>query len=62
MERKKTIGISLIVGGIFLVFLFLLADVLGIGGNLDVFGWKQMVGTIVGVAVAVTGLVFLLKK
>ncbi len=62
MERKKTIGIALIAGGIILLILSLLADVLGVGGNLAVFGWKQILGAVVGVVVAVAGAVLLRRK
>lgn len=61
MGRIKTAGIVLLVIGIVVLLLSLLADVIGIGGS-PVFGYRQIVGVIVGAIVAVVGLVLTLKK
>jgi hypothetical protein len=54
MTRKKTIGWVLLGGGIILLILSLLADVLGVGGTPG-FGYKQILGAIVGVVAAIRG-------
>jgi hypothetical protein len=54
MTRKKTVGWVLLGGGIILLILSLLADVLGVGGAPG-FGYKQILGAIVGVVAAIRG-------
>ena len=55
MSRKQ-LGLLIVVAGALLLVLSLLADPLGIGVNEGyVFGWKQAVGTVVGVALVVIG-------
>jgi hypothetical protein len=51
---KRTIGYVLIALGVVVLVVSLAADVIGIGGSL-VFGWKQQLGTAVGVIVALVG-------
>jgi len=51
----KTRSIVLILIGCVLVALSLLADVLGVGAHAGI-GWKQIVGTAIGVVVVVIGL------
>ena len=61
MKGKKTAGLVLLVVGIVILVLSLIADPIGIGGSPG-FGQDQIVGAIVGVVVAVVGLVLTLKK
>ena len=61
MERRKIFGIILLVGGIIILILSLLADLIGIGRGPG-FGLQQIVGTIAGSIIAVIGLFLLLKK
>jgi hypothetical protein len=51
---SKTRSLVLIIIGMILVLLSLVADMLGVGAHAG-FGWKQMTGTIVGVVLAVVG-------
>ena len=51
---KKTIGIVLIILGVVLTIVSLAADVIGIGNGTGI-GWKQILGAVVGVLVAVGG-------
>ena len=51
---NKTIGIVLIILGVVLMIVSLAADVIGIGNGTGI-GWKQMLGAVVGVLVAVGG-------
>jgi hypothetical protein len=51
---KRTIGIMLIALGTIIAVVSLAADAIGIGGQLG-FGWKQQLGTAIGVIVALAG-------
>jgi uncharacterized membrane protein len=59
MQRRE-IGVMAIALGVIAVLLALLADPLGIGGNEDTFGWKQVVLLVVGLVIAATGVVAIL--
>lgn len=54
MTRKKTVGVILLAGGILLLILSLLADVIGVGGATG-FGYKQILGALVGIVAAIRG-------
>jgi hypothetical protein len=51
------LGSVLIVLGLVLAIVSGLADVIGLGANVEEFGWKQILGLIVGVAVVDVGVV-----
>jgi len=53
---NKAIGAILLVAGVLLLLISATADSLGIGGSAGM-GWKQVAGIVVGVAVAVIGMV-----
>jgi len=55
--NKKTMGIVLLAGGVILLIGSLAADAIGIGGAPG-FGYKQIVGAVVGVIAAVVGFVY----
>jgi hypothetical protein len=61
MGARKTIGIVLLVVGIIVLLVSLFADTLGLGGSSPVFGPYQIAGTIVGVIVALVGLVLTIR-
>ena len=61
MGNTKTIGIASLVVGVILVIGALAADVIGIGGAAG-FGYKQIIGAVVGVVVAVVGFVLYSRK
>ncbi len=55
MEKKK-LG-SLLTGiGIVVLLISVFADPLGIGGNPG-FGYKQVIGTILGIVIGITGVI-----
>ncbi len=58
---KKTLGYALLIGGIVLAAIFLTADMTGLGEGLE-FGYKQIIGTVVGAIAIVVGLVLAFKK
>ena len=51
---KRTLGIIFILLGLLLAILSLSADVLGIGNGAGI-GWKQILGMVVGVLIALGG-------
>lgn len=61
MNNRKTIGMALLVIGVVLLVASLAADVIGIGGT-AIFGYKQIIGAIVGVITAVVGFVYYSRK
>jgi hypothetical protein len=52
---RKALSVIVLVAGVLLFLVSAAADSLGIGGAPG-FGWKQIVGTVVGVAVAAFGM------
>jgi len=48
-------AVVLLALGIVTLLVFALADIVGIGGDPNVFGYLQMRGSILGVAIAVVG-------
>ena len=61
MGNKKTIGIALLVAGVVLLIGSLAADAIGIGAVAG-FGYKQILGSVAGVIVAIVGFVLYSKK
>lgn len=61
MSNKKSIGIALLVIGVVVLIGSLAADVIGIGG-MPGFGYKQIIGAVIGVIVAIVGFVLYSKK
>ncbi len=55
---RRSIGSAVIAIGVVVVAVAALADQIGIGGEgADKFGWKQIVGVVVGVAVIASGFI-----
>ena len=61
MKRDKTTGIVLIVAGIAVVIVSVAADSIGMGA-FPGFGYKQIIGTLVGIVMIVAGLGLLPKR
>ncbi|MBN1451487.1 MAG: hypothetical protein JW963_10770 [Anaerolineales bacterium] len=62
MGNKKTVGIALLAVGVIVLIVSLAADLIGFGGAADAFGYKQIIGAVVGVIVAVVGFVLYSRK
>jgi len=62
MGNVKAVGIVLLVIGIAILVLSLIADPIGIGHGNARFGYKQILGVIVGAIVTVGGSVLILRK
>lgn len=60
--NNKTIGIIVIIIGILMAAVSLLADVLGLGGDPNAVGWKQLLGAGVGILVVIVGIWFMGRK
>ena len=56
---NRPLGVILVIVGIALAALSLLADVIGIGGQPGIIGWKQVLGTVAGIVFAVVGALML---
>ena len=52
---NRTLGLVLVIGGVLLALVSLGADPAGLGRHPD-FGWKQILGTVIGTVIAVAGL------
>lgn len=61
MGGKKKIGIVLFGVGAAILILSLVTDPIGIGGSPG-FGWKQLLGALVGAVLTVVGLALGYKK
>lgn len=48
-------GLAILAVGVVLALVSLLADSLGLGGQPDTFGWKQVTGLVIGLALAAYG-------
>jgi len=59
--NNKNLGIALLVVGIVVLLLSLAADAVGLGGATG-FGYKQILGAVAGVVVAIVGFVLYSKK
>jgi hypothetical protein len=61
MTGKKIAGLIIFIIGIIGLILFLIADAIGIGGATG-FGFKQIIGAIIGVIFIVVGSFLAFKK
>jgi hypothetical protein len=61
MRNTKTIGIALLVLGIIVLIASAGADIVGLGAY-KTFGWKQIVGALIGIGLAAAGFVLYSRK
>jgi len=54
---KKTLGITVVILGFLIFMVFILADVIGASQSANRFGYKQIIGVIVGLLILVVGVV-----
>ena len=54
---RRSIGFLVMGIGVVILVVAALADPLGVGGADETFGWKQIVGVVVGAIVVVAGIV-----
>ena len=58
----RVLGIGLILGGVLVIAVSLLADVIGLGAQPGIIGWKQLVGAGLGVVMLISGAVLLARS
>ena len=57
-QSSRAVGVGCIAVGVVVALICGLAETVGIGGG--TFGWKQIVGVVVGCAIALAGLTIVL--
>ncbi len=58
---RRSLGFVVTAVGVIVVAVAAFADPIGIGGAEDTFGWKQIVGVVVGAVVAVVGIILAVR-
>jgi hypothetical protein len=58
---RRSLGFVVTAVGVIVVVVAALADPIGIGGAEDTFGWKQIVGVVIGTVVTVAGIVLAVR-
>ena len=53
--NNKLVGNALIAGGVLLLLVSATADMTGIGQEPNMFGWKQITGSVIGVLDIIAG-------
>ncbi len=61
MERKKKIGLALLIGGIVFLIISVAAEAIGLGSDPG-FGAQQTTGTVAGAIVAIVGAILMRRK
>jgi hypothetical protein len=55
MAKYRVVGAVVFVVGVLILLVSALADVLGLGASAAVFGYRQIVGSLVGAVIVVAG-------
>ena len=59
MSQARILSIVMIVVGLVLAVISAFADQIGLGAPGSTFGWKQLLGTVVGIAILIAGAILL---
>ncbi|MGE3798214.1 MAG: hypothetical protein AB7G88_10245 [Thermomicrobiales bacterium] len=59
---SRFLSVAAIILGILLAVMSLLADEIGVSGGGEGLGWKQLIGAIVGLVIALAGVTFLWRS
>ena len=59
MSQARILAIAFIVVGALLALVSVFADAVGLGAPGSTFGWKQLLGTVLGVIILVAGVILL---
>lgn len=59
MSQSRILAIAFIVVGAILAFVSALADQIGLGAPTSTFGWKQLLGLVLGIILVVAGIILL---
>lgn len=57
MKRNKSLAAAIVAVGVVILLVSAMADIIGMGGNPLVFGYKQLAGSAVGGVLALAGAV-----
>lgn len=57
MSRNKNVAIALLIVGVIVLLVSAMADVIGVGASPLVFGYWQLIGSSVGLVLAIGGAV-----
>ena len=58
---SKYLSVAAIILGVLLAVMSLLADEIGVSGGGEGIGWKQLIGAIVGMVIALAGVTLLVR-
>jgi len=58
---SRFLPVAAIILGILLAVMSILADEIGVSGGGEGIGWKQLIGAIVGMVIALAGVAFLVR-
>ncbi len=59
MSQSRILAIAFIIVGALLAFVSALADQVGLGAPTSTFGWKQLLGLVLGIILIVAGIILL---
>lgn len=59
MSQARILSIVMIVVGLVLAVVSAFADKIGLGAPGSTFGWKQLLGTVIGIAILIAGAILL---
>ena len=59
MSQGRILAIAFIIIGVILAAASALADQIGIGAPTSSFGWKQLLGLVVGIVLVIAGIILL---
>jgi len=59
MSQGRILAITFIVLGVVLAAASALADQIGVGASTSSFGWKQLLGLVVGIVLVIAGIILL---
>lgn len=59
MSQSRILAIAFIIVGALLAFVSVLADQVGLGAPTSTFGWKQLLGLVLGIILIVAGIILL---
>lgn len=59
MSQARMLSIVMIVVGLVLAVVSAFADQIGLGAPGSTFGWKQLLGTVIGIAILIAGVILL---
>ncbi len=59
MSQSRILAIAFIVVGVLLALVSALADQVGLGAPTSSFGWKQLLGLVLGIVLVIAGIILM---